>query len=147
MITTTDVRKYWQEHPLLSYELDTEDDLNTFFDNVDRIKRYDIERFSMDYWEFNHFSKEKILDVGCGSGWITVQYALGYADVYAIDITAEAVELTKKHIEYKQISANVSVGNAEKIDYPDNYFDLVVCSGVLHHTPNYEKAIKECYRV
>lgn len=41
----------------------------------------------------------------------------------------------------------MSVQNAEKLNYQDEFFDFVNCQGVIHHTPNTQAAIKEIARV
>jgi ubiquinone/menaquinone biosynthesis C-methylase UbiE len=146
MPTIHDVRSYWQENPLLSFELEKVGS-KAFFDKFHKAKVDDVEKFTAGYWQFSRFRGKRVLDVGSGPGWITVNYALKGADVYAIDLTPRAVELTKKHLVYRKVSAHVSEGNAEQLDFQDGYFDLVVSSGVLHHTPNTLKAIKECFRV
>ncbi len=141
------VKEYWENNPLHSYETD---DYGTskFYEFFDKIKREDVERFTHDYWQFAKHGGSRILDVGCGPGWITVNYALGGAKVHAIDLTRTAVELTKKHLVFRNgPPAHVMVSNAEQINYLDNAFDLVVSSGVLHHTPNYMTGIAECFRV
>jgi len=140
------VRQYWQEHMLYSFELDHSAP-EIFIGGLKKIRCEDVDRFTLDYWQFDKFANKLVLDVGCGGGWLTVNYALRGARVYAIDLTQRAVELTKRHLRYKNTLASVDVGNAQDLSYQDNFFDLVVSSGVLHHTPDYYKAFKECYRV
>jgi SAM-dependent methyltransferase len=141
-----DVRTYWQSHPLYSYEF-MEPGSDSYFVELDRIKRQDIERFALDYWGFDQYAGQRVLDVGCGPGWITVQYARGGAQVEAIDLTPRAVELARRHVQFRQLSANVQEANAEHLPFGDNTFDLVVSSGVLHHTPDTVQAFRECFRV
>jgi len=141
-----DIKNYWETHPLFSYELKNVGS-EAFFDEIDKIKRNDVERFALPYWQFDRFQGKYILDVGCGPGWLTVQYALGQAKVTAIDLTTQAVLLTKKYLQYKNLNAEVKEANAEDIPCKDNAFDLVVSSGVLHHTANIVQALRECYRV
>jgi len=145
MKTINDVKQYWEKHPLLSYELN---DLGSveYFSRFDKVRRCD-DKFALGYWEFDQYKNKMVLDVGCGPGWLSVNYALGGAHVFAIDLTAKAVKLTKKHLRYKNVSAHVREGNVENLDFSDNFFDLVVSSGVLHHTPNTYKGFTECYRV
>ena len=144
--TVNDVREYWEAHPLLSYELD-EPGSPAFFDELDRIKRDDVETFAAGYWDFAAFRGRRVLDVGCGPGWLTVQYAAAGANVTAVDLTPRAVDLCRKYLEYRGLSAAVQPANAEQLPFPDDGFDLVAASGVLHHTPDVERAIRECCRV
>lgn len=140
------VRQYWQEHPLYGYELKDAGTIG-FFSSLDRIKREDVETFSLKFWEFDRFRDRLVLDIGCGPGWLTVNYAINGAKVYAVDLTERAVNLTREFLRYRGVSANVATGNAEELEFKDNYFDLVVASGVLHHTPDAFMAFKEAYRV
>lgn len=140
------VQSYWQQNPLLSYELAAPGS-PTFFDELDRVKRSDVERFAMKYWEFGAWKNKRVLDVGCGPGWVSVQYAMGGADVSAVDLTEAAVGIAKKHAAYRGVRADIRQGNAEELPFPDNTFDMVFSSGVLHHTPDTQKAFRETYRV
>ncbi len=146
MPTVQEVRNYWQEHPLHSFEL-SEPVYPRFFEDIDRIKRTDIERFSLKFWEFDRFKDKKVLDVGCGPGWFTVQYAKAGARVTAVDLTLRAVELTSSHLNYRNLSADVREANAEDLPFPDEEFDMVFSAGVLHHTPDTPQAVAECFRV
>jgi SAM-dependent methyltransferase len=146
MPTVEDVRKYWDKHPLYSHEL-AKPGSKEYFDEVDRIKAVDVEPYSLHYWEFDKYKGKQVLDVGCGPGWLTVQYARAGAQVTAVDLTPQAVALAKKFLEYRGLTATVQEGNAEQLPFPDNSFDLVASSGVLHHTPDTPRAIRECFRV
>lgn len=92
-----EVQSYWQRHPLLAFEASLQDQ-NTFFDYLDHVKRTDVERFAMDYWNFESCAGKRVLDIGCGPGWLTVEYARHGARVTAIDLTQAAVDLTKAHL-------------------------------------------------
>ena len=141
-----DVRAYWEGNPLYGFELG-DPGSPEFFEALDRVKREDVERFSLDYWAFDSFRGKPVLDVGCGPGWLTVQYAAGGADVTSVDLTDAAVELTRKQLGHHALKAKVRQANAEELPFGDESFDLVVSSGVLHHTPDTQKAFRECFRV
>jgi SAM-dependent methyltransferase len=141
-----DVQAYWESHPLLSYEFEKPGSPK-FFDELDRVKREDIERFAMKYWGFPAWRDKSVLDIGCGPGWVTVQYAAAGAKVTSVDLTQAAVDLCKKHLAYRGLDATVRQANAEELPFPDNHFDMVFSSGVLHHTPDTQKSFRESFRV
>lgn len=141
-----DVRSYWNAQPLLTHELEAPG-TPKFFAAFDRAKREDSEKFAMSYWEFESWCGKKVLDIGCGPGWVAIQYAVGGADVDAIDLTPRAVAIAQAHAQIAGVSPRIAVGNAEALHFPDASFDLVVSSGVLHHTPDTPTAFRESYRV
>ncbi len=140
------VREYWNSHPLLSHEFNLEGG-DEFFRALDIAKRTDSDKFALPYWEFDAFSGRDVLDIGCGPGWLTVNYAAGKANVSSVDLTPRAVELARAHLAMRNVTADVREGNAENLPFPDNSFDLVVASGVLHHTPDVHMAFRESCRV
>lgn len=74
------------------------------------------------------------LDLGCGLGSQSLIAAKAGMKVSAIDISPESVAETRallKREGFKDFYAEVM--DAEYLDFPDNSFDLIVCSGVLHH--------------
>lgn len=141
------VRQYWESHPLYSYELSADASERSFFEEVDRIKREEVERFSRRYWQFDLYQGRKVLDIGCGPGWLAVQYASGGAQVTAVDLTETAVQNTKRHLAIRGLEGRVLQANAEALPFDDGSFDLVYASGVLHHTPDTEQAVREAGRV
>jgi len=146
MVSIKDVKAYWEAHPLLSYEFDI-NNLEQFFTKLDEAKKGDAEKFSIKYWEFNNFLDKKALDIGCGPGWYTVNYAKNGATVFSVDLTLHAVQLAKEHLKHYELPERVLEGNAEALPFKNGCFDLVVSSGVLHHTPDTYKTFEEAYRV
>lgn len=141
-----DVKQYWEQHPLLSHELG-ELSPEDYWQQLDVLKQSDIERFSGSYWDFPGSSGRELLDIGCGPGWLTIKYAESGAEVTAVDLTQTAVEVTKKVLQSKSLQARVEVANAECLPFGDSTFDIVVSSGVLHHTPRFREAFREALRV
>lgn len=141
-----DVRSYWEGNPLFSFEL-ADPGSPDFFAEFDRIKREDVERFALDYWAFYQYRDRSVLDIGCGPGWLTVQYAKAGAKATGVDLTDAAVALTKDHLAHYDLEAEVRQANAEVLPFEDNSFDLVCSSGVLHHTPDTQQSFREAYRV
>jgi len=147
-VTTSDVQKYWEEHPLFSLEIRENYGSGDFYRALDEIKLKDTEVYSLPYWDFNGYEGKKVLDIGCGPGWYTVQYAKGGADVTGVDLTEQAVNLAGKFIEIEGLdNARVQQADAQNLPFDDNTFDLAASSGVLHHVPDPQQAFREVRRV
>lgn len=79
---------------------------------------------------------DKILDVGCGNGFLSQLYP--NFDIVGVDIS-DGMLANNPH---KWIKAP-----AEKLPFPDNHFDYVVCRSLLHHLEDPEVGLKEMFRV
>ena len=90
--------------------------------------------------------KAKILDVGCGKGYLLYDFlkVIPDAEIYGLDVSKYAVENSKQ-----EIRENLIVGNASDLPYEDNFFDLVISINTLHclEAPNLFKSINEIERV
>ena len=88
----------------------------------------------------------KILDVGCGKGFLLFDFLKIQpdADVYGIDISEYAVSNAKEEIKEK-----LTVGNAINLPWADDFFDLVISINTFHNLYNYElsEALEEFQRV
>ena len=87
---------------------------------------------------------KKVLEIGCGTGEFTKRIALSGADITAIDISPDLLEIARKTIP--NVTVGFHVQNVEKLDFEDGSFDVVIGSSILHHL-NLNPAIKEVYRV
>lgn len=89
---------------------------------------------------------QRILDVGCGKGFLLYDFTqvVPGVEVVGIDISAYAIENAKE-----EIKSCVRVGNANKLDFPDQSFDLVISINTLHNLYCYDlyAALKEMQRV
>lgn len=89
---------------------------------------------------------KKILEYGCGPGSQAFTLAEKGAEVYAIDISDVAIEQTQEKAKAMGLDIHCSVMDAENLSFPDDNFDLVCGSGILHHL-DLEKAYPELKRV
>jgi len=88
----------------------------------------------------NKFRNPKILEIGCGTGK-NLEVLDKFGKTLGLDISEEAIKFCRK-----RGLKNVSLGQAEKIPFPKDNFDLVVLLDVLEHT-NDQKTIKEIHRI
>jgi len=77
-----------------------------------------------------------VLDFGCGNGWLSIWLAKNGARVCGMDISRELVKKAVKAAEKAGVNgaAAFKVMAAENLSFPDNSFDLIIGSAILHHT-------------
>ena len=90
---------------------------------------------------------ERILDVACGDGVLSLKIAERCCDVCGIDISEDVIENAKHFAEREGIPCEFKVGSAEDLPYLDEHFDKIICSSSLEHFKDDVKALKEIYRV
>jgi LSD1 subclass zinc finger protein len=92
--------------------------------------------------------KDKLfLNIGCGGGYEGLLFA-GYGTRYiGVDFSHNAASFTKKLIDKAGFNGTTFQAEAEALPFQNDSVDFVYSSGVLHHTPNTEQALKEVYRV
>jgi ubiquinone/menaquinone biosynthesis C-methylase UbiE len=78
---------------------------------------------------------KKVLDVGCGMGLWSAYLATSGAEVWAIDISPQSVEMAKRRAILRGVGDRVtaSVMSAMDMQFPDGYFDVVHGQDIIHH--------------
>ena len=85
-----------------------------------------------------------VLDIGCGSGQLLkwIKHTRPHVQCHGVDISQVALNKVKIDIPLKQ-------GRIQELPYPDDQFDLIICTHVLDHIPQPDipKALTELKRV
>lgn len=78
---------------------------------------------------------KRMLDLGCGSGMWSVQFARQGAQVDAIDISTSGIATMHARARHYDVASRVTgaVGSAHELPYADASFDLVHGEAILHH--------------
>ena len=71
------------------------------------------------------------LELGCGTGYFTRELARSGAEIVAIDVSSELLEIARANCSAPNVRYEIQ--NAYELRYPDGVFDSVVGSSVLHH--------------
>ena len=87
-------------------------------------------------------SGKRCLEIGCGTGLFTECFAKTGVDLISIDISPELLEKARKRAPH----ACIEKRDACHTGFPDQHFDVIVGSSVLHHL-QLEQALKEIYRI
>jgi SAM-dependent methyltransferase len=97
------------------------------------------------------FRPKRILDMGCTVGNSTLAYADGYpdAELHALDTGAGVLRYAHARAEAMGKSVHFSQQNAERTNFPDGHFDLIVSHIVVHECPPdaIRNILRECYRL
>jgi ubiquinone/menaquinone biosynthesis C-methylase UbiE len=96
---------------------------------------------------------ERVLDLGCGSGWATRMLARlvsdgpeGFGQVVGLDISDEMIRQARA--ESKDFENILYVwGSAEKIPWEENFFDKVLSVESFYYYPDQDRALNELFRV
>ena len=110
------------------------------------LNRYGFSRTQLNSTFIGNLDKKiRILEVGSNIGnQLALLQKAGFTNLYGIDIQPYAVEIAKR----KTQGINIIQGSAYDIPFKDNFFDLVLTSGLLIHIPpvEIEQALKEIIR-
>jgi ubiquinone/menaquinone biosynthesis C-methylase UbiE len=95
-----------------------------------------------------NLENKRVLEYGCGEGWITRDLAARGAQVDAFDISEQGVHNTTEVLRKANLLERCTIRQmpAEQMSYPTGSFDLAVGFAILHHL-DLEKALSELYRV
>lgn len=95
-------------------------------------------RRPLDYWEYafhllGPLQGKRVLDIGCGSGWVTLFLAAAGAEVVAFDVSFEGCRCTAATLRANGYHGRAAVMDAHALALRPGSFDLAFASGVLHH--------------
>jgi 2-polyprenyl-3-methyl-5-hydroxy-6-metoxy-1,4-benzoquinol methylase len=86
-----------------------------------------------DFFVDNIETKDNVLDIGCGNGFLAFDVAGKAKKVVGIDIEKKNIIVARKR--YKKNNLNFIVGDATIIDFPEE-MDVIILSNVLEHIKN-----------
>ena len=89
------------------------------------------------------------LDLGCGLGRHSFQFASAGFNVYSLDLSAEAVEFVREKASEKNLPIQAFHGDMTNLPFEEGFIDCLLAFHVLSHTdtPGMQKAVSEIERV
>lgn len=140
------VRDYWNARPCNIRHSPKPVGTREYFDEVEA-RKYFVEHHIPGFADFARWKGKKVLEIGCGIGTDTMNFARHGAFVTAVDLTEKSLEVARQRAKVFGLEDRIRFvqADAERLsDYvePDQY-DLVYSFGVIHHTPNPERVIQE----
>ena len=89
----------------------------------------------------------KVLDVGCGGGFISEELSKFGLHVTGVDQSSESIRVASEHASSSGLSINYLCACGEDLPFNNGFFDMVFCCDVLEHVSDPCKVISEISRV
>ena len=139
-------RAYWEADPCGAAHGEAPEGTPEFFAQVER-KRNELEPFIARYADFPLTRGQRVLEIGVGAGTDFMRFARAGADATGVDLTEHAIRLVRQRLDNEGLQAHLQQADAEALPFEDEAFDRVYSWGVLHHTPDTARAVREAVRV
>lgn len=141
-------REQWGANPCGAHvAADREFGTRAYFDAIEDYRYNVYAPWMKEVIGFARYGGKKLLEVGCGTGTDLLQFARNGARVTGVDLTPRSVEITRRRFQVYGLAGEFLIGDSENLGFPDNSFDVVYSFGVIHHTPDTERAVREIHRV
>ncbi len=143
------IRDYWDARPCNVRHSPIDVGTREYFDQVEA-RRYFVEPHIPAFAEFQRWRGCKVLEIGCGIGTDTMNFARAGAEVTAVDLSAKSLELARRNAEVHGFGDRIRFyeANAELLSnvVPPERYDLVYSFGVIHHTSHPERVVDQIRR-
>lgn len=93
------------------------------------------------------YSDCRVLDIGCGGGFICEEFAKRNAQVSGVDPSPATIAEASRHAQQVGLPIDYHEGTGEKLPFPDNSFDMISCCDVLEHVADLDLVMQETARV
>ncbi len=91
---------------------------------------------------------KRLMDLGCGTGFILEIAKPYFKELYGVDITPSMLKIAEdKFKNVKGKTMKVILANSDEVPFGDKHFDVVTANGFLHHLPDLYPTFKEAYRI
>ena len=148
--TIEDVYNYWNKRPCNINHSNKELCSKEYFEEVTK-RKYFVEPHIKNFASFEKYKDKYVLEIGCGIGTAAQSFIENGAIYYGCDLSDKSIEIAKKRLNIFNLSGTIFTANIEDIENFTNVsninFDLIYSFGVLHHTPDTEKAIHNIWKM
>lgn len=88
----------------------------------------------------------RVLEVSFGNGWLMTQYADRF-EVHGIELNPGMLAIARRKLAESGLHAQLQQANVERLPYPGQHFDTVLCTMALSSFTNVDAALDEMLRV
>jgi 2-polyprenyl-3-methyl-5-hydroxy-6-metoxy-1,4-benzoquinol methylase len=142
-----DVQRYWDARPCNIRHSTKPVGSKEYFDEVEA-RKYLVEPHIPGFAEFDRWKGKRVLEVGCGIGTDSINFARAGAQLTAVELSGESLRIAEQRADVMGVADRIRFvqGNAEELTSvlgDEEPYDLVYSFGVIHHTPRPERALAE----
>jgi SAM-dependent methyltransferase len=144
--TVTDVQRYWDARPCNIRHSTKPLGSKEYFDEVEA-RKYLVEPHIPAFAEFDRWNGKRVLEVGCGIGTDSINFARAGAHLTAVELSGESLRIATERADVMGVGNRIRFFQAKAEELTsvlhDEPYDLVYSFGVVHHTPRPERALAE----
>jgi 2-polyprenyl-3-methyl-5-hydroxy-6-metoxy-1,4-benzoquinol methylase len=133
-----DVQRYWDARPCNIRHSAKPVGSREYFDEVEA-RKYFVEPHISAFAEFERWRGKRVLEVGCGIGTDSINFARAGAQLTAVDLSSESLRIAAERADVMGVADRIEFiqANAEELTakLTGELYDLVYSFGVVHHTP------------
>src|ERR1700726_1602386 len=140
------VRKYWNDRPCNIRHSTKPVGSEEYFNEVER-RKYTVQAHIPEFADFEQWRGKKVLEIGCGIGTDTMNFARHGAQVTAVDLSDNSLAMARQRADVFHLQDRIRFiqADAEHLsDYvPVEPYDLIYSFGVIHHTPHPDRVMEQ----
>jgi 2-polyprenyl-3-methyl-5-hydroxy-6-metoxy-1,4-benzoquinol methylase len=140
------VQDYWNERPCNIRHSSSPVGSRQYFDEVEA-RKYFVEPHIPGFAQFERWQGKRVLEIGCGIGTDTINFARHGARVTAVDLSDRSLEIARQRAGVFGLQDRIQFyqGSAENLSalVPVEPYDLIYSFGVIHHTPHPEQILEQ----
>ncbi len=138
------VEQFWDERPCNIRHSPSAAGTRQYFDEVEA-RKYFVEPHIPKFAEFDRWHNKRVLEIGCGIGTDTMNFARKGASVTAVELSRRSLDMARQRAKVYQLENQIRFyhANAEELTQvvPIEPYDLIYSFGAIHHTPAPERVL------
>jgi 2-polyprenyl-3-methyl-5-hydroxy-6-metoxy-1,4-benzoquinol methylase len=138
------IRAYWDARPCNVRHSPKPIGTREYFDEVEA-RKYRVEPHIPAFADFARWSGRRVLEIGCGIGTDTINFARAGAEVTAVDLSPKSLEIARVRAKVFGLSDRIRFYCADVAELatkvPVQPYDLVYAFGVIHHSPRPDRIL------
>ena len=147
--TIESVKNYWDSRPCNVKRSDAPLDSLRFMRETE-FRKFLSEPHIPGFAEYGKWAGKRVLEIGCGIGIDTVNFARAGAKVTGVDLSKESLQVARKRAEHAKVTIDFRLMNAENLEWAAAFnpryaaylgFDLIYAFGSIHHSPDPKQII------